>query len=172
LHRIANLLGRCAGRQAKVQGARFGVQHGAAGQRIQPQVERLAEKGHLGAVAPVDARRVEPARAFALFVQLAQDPRRFLAQRGFDFCHAYPARRTDRQAFGGDDEADAAPARPAQRVGDAVAVERDVALGTRMHEPRCTVLHAGRGRGRRRLVEQRQLHRGQGIGAERHSRGF
>jgi hypothetical protein len=129
------------------QGVGVGVQHGALGARVQHQDHRLAQEGHAARRRAIRCARLHAPRAFGLLLQLAQDPALLLAQRGFDLAHAHPARRADAQAFGADDEADAAPAGAAQFVGHLVLAKADLALRARVAE--------GVGRGCRRRHHHR-----------------
>ena len=135
LHRVADLLRRGGVRQADVQRQlrhagqarrRRRVEHRAGGARVEQHDHACSPRN--GSMVPSrQSMRARPAAARARAVPAAcAGSSRSFPQRRLDLAHADPARRADRQAFGADDEADAAPARAAQFVGDALAVQRAV----------------------------------------------
>ena len=71
-------------------------------------------------------------RALALFDQLVEDPIGALLQRVVDVGTAHPAWRSDAQAVETDRKTDAAPARDAKFIGDALPSQHDLALCARV----------------------------------------
>ena len=116
---------RCCrvGRQAAGDCGAGSIEHDAVHAGVEHQTHRAAEEGQRRAVAPVDAGGLQARRALALVGKLAQHPAGLVVQRGLDLRRADPARRGHRQPVGADREADAAPARAAQAVGDELALK-------------------------------------------------